>query len=141
LKEITYSEVSTDDITKSIIQLGKGNLESLNQLSDINLQSVLPYLIQNPFVQNIIENPEELINVIESPTFSDRKDLYKLYGLDYLDSVTKDKLIEMDIHQKLHENELYYLRLFSGTNSGTGKDRFIAPFNEYKRIWNQLMNE
>ena len=141
LKEITYSEVSTDDITKSIIQLGKGNLESLNQLSDTNLQSVLPYLIQNPFVQNIIENPEELINVIESPTFSDRKDLYKLYGLDYLDSVTKDKLIEMDIHQKLHENELYYLRLFSGTNSGTGKDRFIAPFNEYKRIWNQLMNE
>jgi uncharacterized protein YjbI with pentapeptide repeats len=141
LSQIIYSDVYTKDVTETVIDLKEGKLDSLVHLSDRNIQSVSPFLSENAFVQRIIENPEEFIHDLNSSSFDQVKNLSKFYGLEkYLDETTREKLIEMDIHQKLNENELKYLRIFSGTSSDlTGEERWIAPLSEYQKVWGKIM--
>jgi uncharacterized protein YjbI with pentapeptide repeats len=142
VSQVSYSEVYPKDITETLLETKDGNIDSVIQLSDRNMKSISSYLSENVFVQRIIENPEEFINDLNSPSYSQVKDLSKFYGWkEYLDESTREKLIEMDIHKKLNENELKYIRLFSGTSSElTGEERWIVPLSEYQKVWKKIIS-
>ena len=120
----------------------ENNLDSLVNMSDENIEVASEYLKDNQFVKRILQDPKQFINDIQSPSFSSVQDITKLYSFSlYSTPEMKEKIIKYDIRLKLQQDEERYVRLFAGLSTDLkGDENLVAPLEEYRRIWNIIMN-
>jgi hypothetical protein len=110
-------------------------------MNDENIDLISEYLKDNQYINRILQNPKQFIQDLESPSFSQVKDITKFYGLSqYSTPEMKDKMIRYDIRLKLDQDETRYIELFSGLRTDLrGDENLIAPLEEYRRIWNLIL--
>lgn len=142
IKNMTYTYVYPNDITETVLTMRENKLDSMVNMSDENIDVVSEYLKDNQFIQRILQNPKQFIKDIESPSFSSVQDIKKLYGLSlYSTPQIKEKIIQYDIRIKLEQDENRYVQLFAGLSTNLmGDENLVAPLEEYRRIWNIIMN-
>jgi uncharacterized protein YjbI with pentapeptide repeats len=142
VKNMSYMYVYPTDITETVIGMRKDDLDGVVNMSDENIDVVSEYFKDNQYVQRILQNPQEFIKDIQSSSFTSVEDITKLYGFSlYMTPEMKEKTIRYDIRSKLDQDEVRYVGLFSGLHSDMkGDENLIAPLEEYRRVWNIIMN-
>jgi len=142
VKNMTYTYVYPKDITETVLTMRENNLDSMFKMSDENIDQVSEYLKDNQFVKRILQDPKQFIQDIEAPSFSSVQDITKLYSLSlYSTPEIKVKMIQYDIRLKLNQDENRYVPLFASLSTNLrGDENLIAPLEEYRKVWNDLMN-
>jgi uncharacterized protein YjbI with pentapeptide repeats len=142
IKNRTYTDSYPNDLTKGILSSRKADMDGFVNMTDENLNVIDEYLKDNIYVRQILENPQAFLDDVYKSNYSSIEDITKLYGFSsMITPQIKTKILEYDIRNKLEQNELRYMRLFSGLSSNLlGDEKLIAPLEDYRNLWKSLMN-
>jgi uncharacterized protein YjbI with pentapeptide repeats len=145
IKKRKYTNIYTSEISQSVLSMRNNSLDHMFDMNDENIQSVSEFLKENTYVKNILKNPKQFIQDIEAPNYNQVKNKKNLYSFEmYVNNQEqKDKLILLDIQQKINssnEQELRIVSILNGTLYDENiENELIAPLIEYQRVWKNIL--